>query len=61
MGTEADPNKFTDAEIMDLREFVETVLTLCDRDRDLAVEVEQLALTAAKILGILEPEEGDDE
>jgi hypothetical protein len=61
MGTEADPNKFTDAEIMDLREFVETVLTLCDRDRDLAVEVEQLALTAAEILGILEPEEGDDE
>jgi hypothetical protein len=46
---------------MDLREFVETVLTLCDRDRDLAVEVEQLALTAAEILGILEPEEGDDE
>lgn len=60
MGTEFDPNKFTDAEIADLRELVETIMTLCDRDRDLAVEVEQLVLTAAEILGILEPEEDDE-
>lgn len=56
-----DPNKFTDAEISDLRELVETILTLCDRDRDLEIEVGDLALTAAEILGILEPEDGEDE
>lgn len=61
MGTEFDPNKFTDAEISDLRELVETIMTLCDRDRDLEIEVGPLALTAAEILGILEPEDGEDE
>jgi hypothetical protein len=55
-----ESNKLTDAELRDLREFVETILTLCESDPDLAVEVEALALTAAEILGVLEDEEDDE-
>jgi hypothetical protein len=53
-------NRLTDAELRDLREFVETVLTICERDSDLAVEIEALALTAAEILGVLEEDEDDE-
>lgn len=61
MATESDPNKFTDAEIEDLMEFVQTVLTLCDGDPDLAIELEALALTAGEILGMFEKEDEDEE
>lgn len=49
------------AEVRDLKEFVETVLEACERDTDLAIEVEGLALTAAEILGMLDTPAAEDE
>ncbi len=55
-----DNTVLTPAEVRDLKEFVQLIMTICDRDRDLAVEVEGLTLTAAEILGMMEPEDEDE-
>jgi hypothetical protein len=56
-----DNTVLTPPEVKDLKEFIQTVMTICDRDPALAIEIEGLALTAAEILGMLDGEEDEDE